>query len=334
MEDARGDVFVILIDTLRRDALHTCNPNMPVGEAFGSLARDAIIFDDLRSGTSWTRPAVASLCDSLAPVAADHDPGAGELCEPHLRIWYVWAPESHTEAIDLDLRARLRALGHAEWQPARNARRRGTPWPVLRPASPAAWGDWHRFRGSQEYSVIRHFAVRTSHGMRARSISAIGVLTVLLMANLTGCVGRLSGVVDFDENLDFAKVKTFSFYEDSYPQDRKQTDVRQLIRAAIEQNLRKRGYGFGRTGEADLMIVYHSGNRAKMHFGGTMSTSSREASLSIEFQNPVTRRSAWYGTVGQTWGDNENVAERVDTAVTTLLDRFPPEGSGEIRVRE
>ncbi len=63
-EDAaatKGDVFVVVIDTLRRDSLRTFAPDSPLGEAFDALARDSIVFDDLRSGTSWTRPAVASL---------------------------------------------------------------------------------------------------------------------------------------------------------------------------------------------------------------------------------------------------------------------------------
>jgi hypothetical protein len=154
-------------------------------------------------------------------------------------------------------------------------------------------------------------------------------------ASSIGCAGRLSGFVDFDADADFDSKRTLAFYEDAFPLERKQTETRQLIRAAIEQNLRGRGYGFGRAGEADLLIVYHVGNRAKMHFGGTMSSKEREASLSIAFQDPVTRRSVWYGTVGQTWTSGENVPERVDAAVAALLDEFPPEGSGgEIRVRE
>lgn len=56
-----GDVFVIVIDTLRRDSLLTFEPTSPLGEHFDALASDALVFDDLRSGTSWTRPSVASL---------------------------------------------------------------------------------------------------------------------------------------------------------------------------------------------------------------------------------------------------------------------------------
>jgi len=166
----------------------------------------------------------------------------------------------------------------------------------------------------------------------AAGLAAVGLALVLVA---TGCTGRLSGVVDFDAETDFDTKRTLAFYEDAYPLERKQTETRQLIRAAIEQELRGRGYGFGRAGEADLLIVYHVGNRAKMHFGGTMTSSEREASLSIAFQDPVTRRSVWYGTVAQTWTGEADVAERVDAAVATLLEKFPPDGAGgEVRVRE
>ena len=48
---------------------------------------------------------------------------------------------------------------------------------------------------------------------------------------------RVTGVVDFDADTDFDSKRTLAFYEDAYPLERKQTDTRQLIRAAIEQNL-------------------------------------------------------------------------------------------------
>ena len=173
----------------------------------------------------------------------------------------------------------------------------------------------------------------TRNATHTRSLLIAFALAAVL-AFTTACAGRLSGVVDFDQERDFSTVKTLAFYEDAYPSDRAQDEVRQAIRATIEQQLRERGYALGRTGEADLLIVYHSGQRAKMHFGGTMRSDEREASLSISFQDPVTRRSAWYGTVGQTWTDSEDVNERIETAVRVLLEKFPPEGSGEIRVRE
>ena len=58
---ARPDVFVVLIDTLRADALATFNPAMPIGDAVAGLAADGIVFEQLRSSSSWTRSSVASL---------------------------------------------------------------------------------------------------------------------------------------------------------------------------------------------------------------------------------------------------------------------------------
>ena len=75
----------------------------------------------------------------------------------------------------------------------------------------------------------RHFA--------ALSHRFIPTLACLGMVFSVGCAGRLSGVVDFDAEIDFDSKKTLAFYEDAYPLERKQTETRQLIRAAIEQNL-------------------------------------------------------------------------------------------------
>ena len=178
-----------------------------------------------------------------------------------------------------------------------------------------------------------------SGGPTVRRILFMIVLVAMVSAS-TGCAGRLSGVVDYDRELDFSKVKTLAFYEDAYPLDRSQTEVRKLIRARIDQVLRDAGYGMGRAGEADLLIVYHVGNRAKVRLGGTLGTAAREASLAISFQDPVTRRSAWYGTVEQTWQGDEDVATRIDKAVAILLAEFPPPKGesmtpdGDVKIRE
>jgi len=57
----RHDIFVILIDTLRADRLKTYNPRVTLGEAIDRFAADAVVFEQARSSSSWTRPAVASL---------------------------------------------------------------------------------------------------------------------------------------------------------------------------------------------------------------------------------------------------------------------------------
>ena len=60
-------VFVLLTDTVRRDVLHTYDPSRATGSALERLAHDSIVFDDLRTPSSWTRTSVASLLTGVLP---------------------------------------------------------------------------------------------------------------------------------------------------------------------------------------------------------------------------------------------------------------------------
>jgi arylsulfatase A-like enzyme len=63
---ARPSVFLVLIDTVRFDRLGTFNPGIRVGTFLDRLAMDGIVFEELRSSSSWTRPAVATLWTGLS----------------------------------------------------------------------------------------------------------------------------------------------------------------------------------------------------------------------------------------------------------------------------
>ncbi len=60
-------IVLITIDTLRRDALgiYSDRPDSPRIDAF---AREAIVFDEARSGAPWTHPAMAGLMTGLTPA--------------------------------------------------------------------------------------------------------------------------------------------------------------------------------------------------------------------------------------------------------------------------
>lgn len=60
-------VFILLIDTVRQGRLVTFNPEISLGAALDRFAHDAIVFEDARSSSSWTRPAVASLFTGYSP---------------------------------------------------------------------------------------------------------------------------------------------------------------------------------------------------------------------------------------------------------------------------
>jgi len=64
---SRPPVFIFLLDTLRADRLRTFNRRIPLGRALDELAADAIVFERVRSSSSWTRTAVATLFTGLLP---------------------------------------------------------------------------------------------------------------------------------------------------------------------------------------------------------------------------------------------------------------------------
>ncbi|MEN8183071.1 MAG: sulfatase-like hydrolase/transferase, partial [Myxococcota bacterium] len=79
----RPPVFVIVLDTVRADRLVTFNRAIPLGDALDQLAQDGIAFERMRSSSSWTRTAVATL---LTGLSADSHGVLGRLdvLEPRL----------------------------------------------------------------------------------------------------------------------------------------------------------------------------------------------------------------------------------------------------------
>jgi len=61
------DVILLLVDTLRADALGVYGAGPEATPALDALARDAVVFDQSIAAASWTRPAVASLLTSRWP---------------------------------------------------------------------------------------------------------------------------------------------------------------------------------------------------------------------------------------------------------------------------
>jgi len=61
-------VVLIIIDTLRQDALTFYNPVGAPTPHIDSFARDAVAFDNVFSAASWTLPAVSSIMTGLSPA--------------------------------------------------------------------------------------------------------------------------------------------------------------------------------------------------------------------------------------------------------------------------
>lgn len=67
--DARPNVLVYLVDTLRADHLGTYGYAKPTSPEIDAFAADAVVFDDCRAPSSWTKPSVASLLTARYPSA-------------------------------------------------------------------------------------------------------------------------------------------------------------------------------------------------------------------------------------------------------------------------
>jgi arylsulfatase A-like enzyme len=91
----RPNVLVFLVDTLRRDHLSLYGYPRPTAPELERLASEAVVFEDARTQSSWTSPAVASLFTGEHPSAhgiADHGstlaPGFETLAERLKRRGY------------------------------------------------------------------------------------------------------------------------------------------------------------------------------------------------------------------------------------------------------
>ncbi len=63
----RANVIIYLIDTLRADHLGTYGYPRPTSPNIDHFAKDAVVFENARAQSSWTRPAVVSVLTGLAP---------------------------------------------------------------------------------------------------------------------------------------------------------------------------------------------------------------------------------------------------------------------------
>ncbi len=65
----RPNLLVYLIDTLRADHLGCYGYDRPTSPAIDAFARGAVLFEQGRAQSSWTKPAVASMLTGLYPIA-------------------------------------------------------------------------------------------------------------------------------------------------------------------------------------------------------------------------------------------------------------------------
>lgn len=147
--------------------------------------------------------------------------------------------------------------------------------------------------------------------------------TVLVcLALATGCASRLSGDVRYDQDVDFAALKTFAFEKDldATPEARRANVG--TARAAIEKSLTAKGYRFVDRGAADVWIKIASGRINKSSSSGQAGWGTY-GGIQLDMVRPD-GSFLWEGWAVETWRESMDPATEIEKAVALILEQFPP----------
>jgi len=168
-----------------------------------------------------------------------------------------------------------------------------------------------------------------------------GSLLLVLIA-LIGC-SSMSIYVEYDQQTDFSRYKTFAWIE-TQPRrmPAKRIDAHILdsrIREAVEAELSARGFRLVPRPEADLLVIYHVGAKNKVdvtHYGYRYGprgrwvghrvevTKYKEGTLIIDIIDARLKELIWRGSaVGAVYSAGD-LDRKLTDAVGRLLEHFPP----------
>jgi arylsulfatase A-like enzyme len=93
------NLLIYLVDTLRRDHVGVYGYERDTTPRLDAFARDAVVFDDARTPTSWTRPATATLLTGLYPNRHGAITRTNKL-DPRVTLLGTWLQQAgyHTAA--------------------------------------------------------------------------------------------------------------------------------------------------------------------------------------------------------------------------------------------
>jgi len=143
--------------------------------------------------------------------------------------------------------------------------------------------------------------------------------------------------VDFDQNADFSKYRTYAWQQGTPAAD--PLNQRRIERAVSEQ---LKAAGLSEVSSSpDLNIVTHASSKQKQevhtgNFGyGPMSPGFGEqdftmtidiGTLRVDLVDARTKKLVWSATATKTLSDNpKKVAKLIDKVVTKMFKRFPPQ---------
>jgi hypothetical protein len=175
----------------------------------------------------------------------------------------------------------------------------------------------------------------------------LGLLSVAL---LSGC-SSVSVRRDYDPSVDFSALKTYAWQHAEQPNTgTPQIDndlINDRIRAAVANELAKKGFDLVDKPEADFLVAYFLEYRQRLGGGSSISfgvgggsfrryggvgynpnmSDYEEAILTIDILNPANEKTYWRGVGRRNSYESSNpgkITKIVNSAVADILGIFPP----------
>jgi Domain of unknown function (DUF4136) len=174
--------------------------------------------------------------------------------------------------------------------------------------------------------------------------SLLLALALLLVAGLCAC-STVSVTNDYDPNVDFAALKTWSWYPEAQGTDANGivSLTSSRIRGALESDLTQRGFERVES-DGQFLVAFHTVLRQKIEAGaqpygygwrrGYMGAADApdimtydEGSLLVDFVDPKSKAMVWRGTATSVVDPKSSTEERdglIREAVARILEQFPP----------
>jgi len=166
-------------------------------------------------------------------------------------------------------------------------------------------------------------------------ISAIG-----LVLAISSCASTFDAEYDYNQDIDFNALKTYSWFQGERNDDQKQ-QTNNLIKQAVIAELNKIGLQHSNT-NPDFTIALYFGSKNKItrksgstrvyYYGKSGGdayniSEDRKGSLTIDFFEPTSKKFIWRGTTRAELKNVKSEEERqklINGAVQSILKNFPP----------
>ena len=173
---------------------------------------------------------------------------------------------------------------------------------------------------------------------RFRSIGLRALPLVLL--SLLAAHGAFAQKItmEFDQNADFTKFKTFAIRSRELNSQNPALNsdlVKKQLDAAIEKYLTAKGLTEVTNGPSDLNVRYHFGAARKTEVeaypAGWYGWGTRyvrvpysEGTLVIDLRDPTTKSLVWRGIASEDKSNPTDIEKKLDDMVKKAIDKYPP----------